>query len=96
MNIIRANINSDFNVSVKVYSSLLIITSIFFNTLIFFFNYSSFLNFNIFLIFLGIYMTFIIGIILAASFFFFHNEIFAFFVSSGLRDALVEWLQSLN
>ena len=41
-------------------------------------------------------MTFIFGIILAASFFFFHNEIFSFFVSSGLRDALVTWLQSLN
>jgi len=31
-------------------------------------------------------MTFIFGIILAALFFFFHNEIMNFFVSSGLRD----------
>jgi Na+-driven multidrug efflux pump len=38
-------------------------------------------------------MTFIFGIILAALFFFFHNEIINFFVSSGLRDNLVLWLQ---
>ena len=41
-------------------------------------------------------MTFIFGIILAASFFFFHTEILSFFISSGLRDTLVEWLQGLN
>ena len=41
-------------------------------------------------------MTFIFGLILAALFFFFHNEILDIFVSSGLRDNLVLWLQGLN
>ncbi len=41
-------------------------------------------------------MTFVFGIILAALFFFFHNEILWIFVSSGLRDALVIWLQGLK
>jgi len=41
-------------------------------------------------------MTFIFSIILAALFFFFHTEIISFFVSSGLRDSLVLWLQGLN
>ena len=39
-------------------------------------------------------MTFIFGIIIAALVFFFSNEIQEIIVSSGLRDYLVNWLQS--
>ena len=39
-------------------------------------------------------MTFIFGIIIAALVFFFSNEIQEIIVSSGLRDHLVDWLQS--
>ena len=39
-------------------------------------------------------MTFIFGIIIAALVFFFSNEIQEITVSTGLRDYLVEWLQS--
>ncbi len=39
-------------------------------------------------------MTFIFGIIVAALIFFFSNEIQEIMVSSGLRDYLVNWLQS--
>ena len=40
-------------------------------------------------------MTFIFGIIIAALVFFFSNEIQEIVVSTGLRDYLVNWLQSL-
>ncbi len=39
-------------------------------------------------------MTFIFGIIIAALVFFFSNEIQEIMVSTGLRDFLVDWLQS--
>ena len=39
-------------------------------------------------------MTFIFGIIIAALVFFFSNEIQEIIVSTGLRDNLVNWLQS--
>ena len=39
-------------------------------------------------------MTFIFGIIVAALVFFFSNEVQEIIVSSGLRDYLVNWLQS--
>ena len=39
-------------------------------------------------------MTFIFGIIIAALVFLFSNEIQEIIVSTGLRDYLVNWLQS--
>ena len=39
-------------------------------------------------------MTFILGIIIAALVFFFSNEIQEIVISTGLRDYLVDWLQS--
>ena len=39
-------------------------------------------------------MTFIFGLIFAALVFFFSNEIQEIMISTGLRDYLVNWLQS--